>query len=440
MIKQYTVFNEKSIMDYGMMEDETDAVMFLKNPENFRPFGQGLTELLEKNHFQGNAESCTEKADYLLSKLREIHSTIEKETVYAWFQGKRRPKIEPGSRRRMYEICFALELSYEETVWFFHHVYYDRCFNCHTIEEAVFCFCFLHGISYQKALRMIENIYAADSTVSAPKNSGSDYTHFVQNRILSMQTIDELQAFLMNHRQAFGQSNRSALTAIQNLLSRITGAERSKPIIDRLKRTLMRAVRSNSSQRVLQNFTEDIDKCGLLMQEICYDAQNQSDRSASEYILETIIQRNIFKNTVVLDWLLSTNTGMSKNPDIPYIVRNNFPSKKVLSDVLDETKSSSSRSYDAIRKTLVLLDFYVFWVRIKLGITDIGTYRVEELAQIYRDETDACLYHCGYEPLFAGNPYDWIFLCSAQNEEPLAFFRGMVSELLADRSTPCLGR
>lgn len=432
MRKNYTIFNEQSISDFPFIDEDAEAAEFLKSPESFRPFDQGLTELLEKKQFTGDLYSPYEKADHLITRLRAIRSDINSETVYSWFTGRHRPRIEPGSRIRMYEICFALQLTLPETVWFFHHVYYDRCFNCHTIEEAVYYFSFLHGLSYTEALDIISTVQSADSGQTAAEAPGPDYTRLVQNRISQLQTIQELQAFLLNSLPAFRMWNYSALGSIRTLLSEITGAKASKPAIDHLKRTLARHVQSDSDAQRNLSCENDIRQCGLLLQELWQDALQQGSTSAAEYVLEAISGKNTFKYTFVLDRLLSTVTGMSRYPDVPYVVRNHFPSKKVLSDVLNEAKVTVSRSYDAIRKTLVLLDFYVFWVRVKLGITEIDNFSPEELAQIYRDEADARLYGCGYEPLYAGNPYDWIFLCAAQNEEPLAFFRGVVTELLPE--------
>lgn len=93
--------------------------------------------------------------------------------------------------------------------------------------------------------------------------------------------------------------------------------------------------------------------CSLLVREILYDAQsystNPSDRDY-EYILDFIGNRNLYNNSFILDRLVYTHSGMNKNPNIPYIVRNNFPSKKTMSDILSEEKSSVSTSYDSIRK------------------------------------------------------------------------------------------
>ena len=101
-----------------------------------------------------------------------------------------------------------------------------------------------------------------------------------------------------------------------------------------------------------------------------------------------------------------------------------------MSDILSEQKVSLSKSYDGIRKMIILLDFYSFWVNIKLGISDMSEYSASERFTTYIDEANALLHKCGYEDLFEGNPYDWVFICSAKNDEPLDFFRSCVNELL----------
>lgn len=431
----YTNFNSQSMSGYSSVDDDLDAIDFLKDSSNFRPFNKGLKEIIIKKGFKGNPDDNSATSRYLISRLGEINSDINKETVYSWFSGKHRPKIEAGSRKRIYEICFALNLSFEETVWFFHHVYFDRCFNCHNIEEAVYYYSFLNGVTYQEATSIIDTINNApyqEETVA--DKTINNYTQFIQERISGFKSVDELQEFLIDNKANFNSWNGSAITVIKKLLLEITGGESSKAVVDTLKRNLKNKLNSNKELKRLDEINiseENFDKCGLLIKEILLDAKTATV-SASEYVLEAISGRNVSKNSFVLDCLLSTVTGIPKNADIPYVVKNNFPSKKILSDVLDESKVTISKSYDSIRKTIVLFDFYVFWVRVKLGLTDISEYTTKDLFEIYKDEADTRLYECGYEPLYAGNPYDWIFLCSARNEDPLTFFRFCISGLISD--------
>ena len=165
MKSDYTLYNQSSIQNYSSIDNVDQAVEYLKDPTHFRSFGQGLTELLQKKNAPVDFSDNAEMADYLFSKLKDIGSTISRATVMSWFTGNHRPKVEAGSRPKIYELCFAMQLTYEETVWFFQHVYYDRAFNCHNIREAVYYYSFLHQLSYQKAQEIIQKIDAAPVTL-----------------------------------------------------------------------------------------------------------------------------------------------------------------------------------------------------------------------------------------------------------------------------------
>ena len=436
MNNNYTLFNRQSLQNYfSIDEDLEDAVDFLKSPASFRSFDLGLKELLRKKGYTGSEENG-EMADYLYAKLKALPSDIERETVYAWFAGKHRPKIEAGSRRRIYEICFALQLDYEETLWFFHHVYYDRAFNCHTVDEAVFYYALLHGNTWREALDVINAVENANDEWLAGKGTDDGeppfYTQYVQCKISDFSSTWELEEFLIANRDSFHSWNSTALNVINELMHELTGDEDAKLKIDNLKRTLSRRISSGNAVKDLPLISKkDYDSFGLLIKEILFDAQNSAD-SPAEYLLETIGGKNIRANTFVLDRLLCTVSGMPKNIDIPYVVRNNFPGKKVMSDVLDATKISTSKSYDSIRKMIVLLDFYAFWACIKVGISDVSDIDKSTLYEIYQEEANSRLKLCGYENLYAGNPYDWIFLCASHSEDPLAFFRAYIADLLPE--------
>ena len=57
-------------------------------------------------------------------------------------------------------------------------------------------------------------------------------------------------------------------------------------------------------------------------------------------------------------------------------------------------------------------------------------YDLDELSGIYRDEANDCLCEAWYEDLYAGNPFDWMFLYAAQQPEPLDSFRELVGIIM----------
>jgi ABC-type multidrug transport system permease subunit len=238
MKSDYTLYNQSSIQNYSSIDNVDQAVEYLKDPTHFRSFGQGLTELLQKKNAPVDFSDNAEMADYLFSKLKDIGSTISRATVMSWFTGNHRPKVEAGSRPKIYELCFAMQLTYEETVWFFQHVYYDRAFNCHNIREAVYYYSFLHQLSYQKAQEIIQKIDAAPVTLPVSDDIDTYYTSYVQNTIAAMESADELIDFLIANKADFCHWNKSALHTLHDLISQLIGSKESDDAVNELRTTL----------------------------------------------------------------------------------------------------------------------------------------------------------------------------------------------------------
>lgn len=435
----YTIHNQNSIIEYASIDAIEEAVDYLKNPESFRSFREGLVELLRRKGYFGDLSNVAEMSGYLTKKLEKIGSSITKQTVKNWFSGKTTPRVKSDSRPRMYEICFSLELTYQDVIWFFQHVYYDRAFNCHIIEEAVFYYAFLNAIPYSEANRIIGEIKTAPM-VATDNSKKSNYTIFVQRRISGFHTEDELKEFLVANKGNFKRWNASALETIKELVSILSNPPKIEERIKKLRRQLQRKIKSGDSVQNLHLVDGEIyQSCGLLMKEIFYDAEYPDEKygnvgmTSAEFIVERINRRGINSRDFLLDDLLTTFSGVQDGLEIPLIVKKNFPNKKVLSDILAEDKISTSKSYDGIRKMIILLDFYHFWlsVKLKIGYTDLTK---EALAETYCGEADYRLQKCGYEGLYQGNPYDWIFLNSAYSEAPLVYLRSYFAELDSEDS------
>ena len=259
-----------------------------------------------------------------------------------------------------------------------------------------------------------------------------------------MNSIDELIPFLIANRENFKAWNKTAGKTLKKLADEIILPARSKPKFDKLKRMVSRYQsakdhykNSSKTSSIYEEIRpEDYKDCGLIVREIIFDSiYDNYDLSQYEYIKELMSNNNYTKISALLIHLLTPSEGTQKADYITYIVRNNFPTKKIISDLLSEEKISTSRSYDSIRKMIILLDFYRFWVNIKLSSKNDSCMSLskEDQTKTYIEETDACLYDCGYENLYAGNPYDWIFLCAANSDEPLVFFKAYFSELLPEQ-------
>lgn len=450
----YTKINEESIYnDYLEVEDTADAADYLKNPSNFRSFKEGLTEMLKKTDYTTENKNVYQMSDYLYEQMKKINSSVTKDTVLSWFRGEHRPKINSESRKKMYEICFALHADYQQTLWFFNHVYYDRAFNCHTINEAVFYYAFRKNISYQEANEIIEEINDTPSPCCPESQPEiNNYTKYVKNQISEFQSTDELKHFLIYNKESFRSWNKSAFKTIKNLVKNLLGSPKKikkiKEEIDKLRPKLRENEKEKISLKDLKTSDYNISKLNselnlnksefqnecLLIRYIFYKAKQSSE--PSRYLYACIQKTQISSNDFLLKQMLTSSRLFYTKDDkkkeeiqeIPDIVRNSFPTKKTLSDVLSDEKISTSQSYDAIRKMIVLLDFYRFWINIELSGNTTNSRK--DLPSIYADETNYCLSLCGYDELTAVNPYDWIFLCSSNTDDPIEFFRSFIDDLL----------
>lgn len=424
--KNDTQFHENSLRDIANQNNIYDAVDFLKNPENFRDFNEGLKELMYRKGFSKKYHHL-ELSNILYTKLQAIGSSITHTTIDSWFNGTHRPKIEAGYRKQIYEICFAMELNCEDTKWFFQRVYYDRAFNCHTIDESVYYYAFLNKLSYTEAKKIIIQINNAVSTSKPINNIAKNYTQFVKNQIENFKSTDELITFLIYHKDNFESWNQSAYEEITNRIQELIPTDKGKKEIDNLKRTIMR---KNSLENIIPKLSAQ-KEWGLIMQEFFSTVNNVEDLS---YISGLNIQSNAF----ILRRILSPYSCDIKidKVNLPYIVKNNFPTRKTMSDTLSMDKISHSKSYDSIRKIIILLNFYTFWVRADLGYLD---YMSEEqtssdtLYDAFLAELNTTLYDCGYEYLYAGNPYDWLFLCASLDKKPLTYFRFCIEQILSEK-------
>ena len=161
--------------------EEISVPDFLNDPENFRPFQLGLTELMTRNGFTGSEKDTAALTDSLYPKLAAIRPSLARSTVNDWFTGRRRPKLNAESRTLMYQVCFALSLPLPEVFWFFGHVYFDRPFNCRRLDEAIYYYCLKNRLSYGEACRLLEDASRLPQT--AAPTEPQMYTHFFRSRL-----------------------------------------------------------------------------------------------------------------------------------------------------------------------------------------------------------------------------------------------------------------
>lgn len=404
------------------IDDCNEAYQYLQNSANFVSFHTGLTTLMQRCGYTGSSEDVEEKTAYLQQKLAAIHVKITEITVRDWFSGKHRPSLDSRSRKLVYEICFALGASFELVQEFFRQVYFSRSFNCHTIKEAVYYYCLHQNHSYNHALELYETIKTMPETAKF-EASAPVYTDQIRNALDNCRSDEEFLAYFSRNKSIFDRWNQRALFYIEEFVRQIRG---TKEDIGRIE--AFGKVGTIPDAKTLATPPAS----GLITQEFFMQARHFGRKW-------TYAKQNVTSIDFMLEFIIDPIEPVNKKAKLPDIVKLNFPSKKTFSKILNRSQSEMSTSYDSIRKCLILLKFYHFWVTLEL-MMDSGN-AAENPQSDYADyfddfceEMPQLLEECGYEELYERNPYDWIFLWASATEQPLESFRGVMRAIDFDDS------
>lgn len=351
------------------------------NKYSFRTFSEGLTTFLKKCGYSGNDDNSS-KSKYLSEKLKAIKSTITTQTVRNWFNGKVIPN--PDSRNRMFEICFALNASLEDTEWFFEHIYLDKAFDFHKIDEIIYYHCFKNKKTLKYApTELYQHAKSLIGTIeSYPIESDSEfvYTKDIKEHIENYTSDQEFVNYLKENKHLFSTYNNTAKKYIKDFLEEICGTE---------------------------------TKNGYIIEHYKIIGKDLSKKSISiNLMLNEILNLENIKNTSKAPKLKTyAYDGILKEADIPEVIKRWFPSRKTISDISHNKNSF----YESLRKCLILLKFYCFWIKLEINSHSFDSFNSYDE---FCDETNDLLNECGYAPLLPINLYDFIFLCASKKESP----------------------
>ena len=290
----------------------------------------------------------------------------------------------------MFALAFALNLSPQETADLFHKVYLDRAFDYRNEKEIVYYFCLKNNKSWSDANRLIDNINKV--------NQNSDHTIYTSQIYLDIQSISEeaaLLSYIDKHGNNLSQKNNTAKRILEKLI---------KESIDKVEQETKLQAERSKAERKKQSKTEMYED-NLVLQTF----KNTNAKSLN-HIYEVIT------GCLVRDKDRWTGTKtLFKNARLPKEIRNRFPEAGTL--------SKKEPTYEEIRKLIILLFSYNFWIKAQ---------QEKELISLddYIDELNVQLNESGLSLVYYGNPYDWLFLYCALSDDPLSTFREILSEVL----------
>lgn len=387
-------------------EDENYKQELLDVVKSFRTFDAALDEFIVQKGYSGDIAEVDAKVKFIKEEFDKAGIPIETRILRGWFQ----KHTQADKREIAIKFCFAFQLTLEETQDFFRRVYLQRDLDCHNIQEAIYYYCICHHLTYSEAQALIAK--APSQNGKGPVDFSADvlYTGTIIRELNRFQSPEELLAFLTENSGQFGYNNATAKRYINGLWQRIAG---ENGLASREIRHCYSDEALSSKQRSVWDIYLQI--FGLLdFEEIDGKVRVIAAPLAGDRTFQTILEENEL---------------------IHPIVRKCFPDRQGLEDII----KGKYRSDEVVRKTLILLAFYRFWVELLLkGKTAAYIAEPDDaprcIASINRFLLDA-----SYPELYEGNPYDWIFMVASYDSDPLNAFRSFISEVYLNKDAPCGG-
>lgn len=404
---QYTNFLEDKMLEISPEDDNYEEEL-AKAVMLFRSFDESLTDFIINQGYEGAVDDTDAKIEYIKSKFETIFEPVPR-NIKKWFTEHTRV-----DREIAFQFCFAFNLSIEESNQFLRKVCLQRGFDCHRIEEAIYYYCLNNQLSYSNAKNLIKNAPNAPDEEKGKIDFNNDvlFTESIVDELNRISRTEELLQYFKDNISQFGYNNATAFKYINFLWDKISGENglANKEVVSFFNR-IPRKNRSvwNIYLQILfgkqkKDYERQVPKQGEEEEQEDDYEESQVSRLLTKRSLKPILQNNKL---------------------IHPLAAYSFPERQGLEDIL----RGKHKSHELVRKTLILLVFYNFWL--SLALKDKNS-----AYQAQCGDTDKCiaeinkyLVDTGYPELYAGNPYDWIFMFAANDDGPLNTFRGFMNEL-----------
>ena len=445
VMSQYTEFlNIKA--ETLSPDDDFYEESLLEVSSRFRGFDEALTDFIMKHGYKEDATDVTAKAKFVREKFKDANIKPV-HNFKALFLPNAKIK-----RPTAFQVCFAFRLSVEETNDFFRCVQFERGLDCHTINEAVYYFCMRNSFSYTEAKEIIGRI-TPPQKIKNISNREVRYTGTIIEDINEICDKEKFIEYITENIDDFQYNNITALSYIKELWTEIIGNENEKAEDKRLGL----AAKEGAIIDYTYNRYEDKRKKKEYKHNSLLPHQKTDTRSA-EVVAEEVREQE--HNVKPDDYVIAVSTpstwtvfsqiiGLTNHQENEYSTKHD----RSLTSVLSENKLlplkadycfPSRQNIDklirgdlvaddeVVRKMLIFLVFYTYWAKkiINKKIKNALKYSAEP------SDSERCLYtinsrllDAGYPEIYAGNPYDWIFLWALNDDNPLHAFRYYMLEV-----------
>lgn len=393
-------------------DDDAYEESLLETAGLFRGFGEALTEFISEHGYRGDQADIPAKVQFLRERFKTAQVRQPRD-FKQWFQPGRRI-----ARRTAYQICFAFGLNVEETKDFFRCVQLERSFDCHTISEAVYYFCISNGFSYGEARELLDQLPAPEKRKTIPDQE-IRYTGTILRDLNGIHDKKTLLEYLTDNLSDFRYNNATAITYIRQLWADISGAEG----LAAGEGALINAAR-NRSRSDGRKGEED--------RRFAAEDYAVAGTAASTWTIFSQILGlpNYLESKYAAQYDRSISSVLTGNVLMPLNAAYCFPSQHSIDALL----RGETGDNEMIRKMLILLVFYTYWANILIRTGDLFFTARHADSERCLDTINGRLLDAGYPEIYAGNPYDWLFLWSLNDEHPLDAFHSYIGEVFAVKS------
>ncbi|MBR4346236.1 MAG: hypothetical protein IKP75_04800 [Oscillospiraceae bacterium] len=338
-----------------MAEGVSRAIELDKRPVFLEGLAARLTQL--------GTECSPQDTDIMLSEVKQRYRSVLGKpcprTVQEWCKG-RTPGI--TNRQNNYDLCYALEMDYQQTAVFFQKHYLSLPFIIKARVDAVFLYCLYHRRPYCTVIKLLESSKGFVSQENAHTSTSQ-----IADAIFDTDDDEKFLRYLSEHCYDNEQQFQLARSVINEEI--------------------------------------DILKAGLL-----------DDTAASITSPDRL-------NSMTIDALFGYRY-QARDKGEPVIKLPKRFTESLPNDVtLGRMINGDSISYEVLRKSLMLLKFYNYYHAAEVEDRARGyepdNREINNRLLDFYDELNSTLISCGFAQLYVLHPFDCLLLYCANSYDPI---------------------
>lgn len=401
--------------------DIDEEKMLYDNAKEFRGFDKALIAFLLEHGFTGDSTDIKSMTKFVRTKFREAE-VPELHNFKDLFNPNK-----GNNRETAFKICFAFHLNIQETNDFFKRVMFERGIDCHAINEAVYYFGLKNGLSYLEAESIIAQCPKVKNSKKIPDRDIL-YTDKIIDYIESISEKEHLLRYIKENIDSFEYNKASAIKFINSFWEKIIGPEGLAFKEGKLLNEMLNPLHPDRTKK-----PEKDTRCKEVIEE---EIAREEELKKDDFVIsmEEASTWTIYCQIMGLDnqqesrhaQKRSLSPIFTNNVLLPLKASYCFPSQQTIDSII---RGESEGDYEKFRKMLIFLAFYTFWVKIVIEKKDIFYCSNYYDGDRCKNNINKYLVDAGYPELYPGNPYDWIFLWSMNDEQPLNIFRAYMREV-----------